>query len=88
MAENVSSPNIFIDILLRNILTSKYADSFDPKMLQSEVNTFILGGHDTTAATLTFSLLMIGGAPEIQDKVNQELFRIFKGMNLMILKWL
>ncbi|CAK1540091.1 unnamed protein product [Leptosia nina] len=47
--------------------------------VEARVNTFIIEGHDTTAAGLTHCLLTLAENQDIQDKVYHELKSIFPG---------
>ena len=81
---------IFLDILLEKYLRNnndRYNNNnigdnekIRPENLRSEVNTFILGGHDTTAMALTFTILMVGQHPDVQIKIIEELDLIFAGL--------
>ncbi|XP_028162205.1 cytochrome P450 4C1-like [Ostrinia furnacalis] len=41
--------------------------------LREHVDTMIVGGYDTTATVLMYTLLLLGSHPEVQEKVYQEL---------------
>src|SRR5690625_5214363 len=64
---------IIIDILLKRFIHQSPEDDMvlSPEIIKSEVNTFILGGHDTTAMALTFSTLMIGHHEQVQRRVRE-----------------
>ncbi|XP_028162207.1 cytochrome P450 4C1-like [Ostrinia furnacalis] len=47
------------------------------KEIREHVDTMIVGGYDTTAAVLMFTLLLVGSHPEAQEKVYQELKEVF-----------
>ena len=70
---------IFLDILLEKYFCSNEHNNITPESMRSEVNTFILGGHDTTAMALTFSVLMVGLHPEVQARIYDELDSVFAG---------
>ena len=70
---------IFLDILLEKYFFSNEHNSITPASMRSEVNTFILGGHDTTAMALTFSVLMVGLHPEVQQRIYAEMDLVFMG---------
>ncbi|BES99784.1 Cytochrome P450-like protein [Nesidiocoris tenuis] len=44
--------------------------------IREEVDTFTLGGHDTTSAAFLFILFELGHHPDIQEKVYEEQMRI------------
>ncbi|CAL8091231.1 unnamed protein product [Orchesella dallaii] len=65
----------FLDLLLDasengNVLTD--AD------ISEEVDTFMFEGHDTTAANLGWTTMLLAAHPECQKKVHEELDEIFK----------
>jgi cytochrome P450 len=45
---------------------------FPPAKLADEVATMIVAGHETTAVALFWSLLLLAGAPEIQERLAEE----------------
>jgi len=66
----------FLDLLLESTCEGKKLDIND---LREEVDTFMFEGHDTTAAASNWILYSIGHFPGIQEKVHEELDRIFGG---------
>ncbi|XP_061509656.1 cytochrome P450 4c3 isoform X1 [Anopheles gambiae] len=56
----------FLDLLLEGSGLSDLA-------IREEVDTFIIGGHDTTAAAMAWILYLLGAAPDIQERVIQEI---------------
>lgn len=53
----------FLDLLLEY---SEDNPDFTDEDVQHEVDTFMLGGHDTTAAALNWFFYMMGHCPDIQ----------------------
>ncbi|XP_045537192.1 cytochrome P450 4C1, partial [Papilio machaon] len=49
--------------------------------IEEEVDTFMFEGHDTTAAALTYCLMLIANHPDIQDKILAELNEIYGKTN-------
>ncbi|CAK1540092.1 unnamed protein product [Leptosia nina] len=63
----------FLDFL---ILAQRKGQT-DEVGIQEEVDTFMFRGHDTVSAALTYSLLLLAEHTSIQNKVVDELQRIF-----------
>ncbi|XP_049876097.1 cytochrome P450 4V2-like isoform X2 [Pectinophora gossypiella] len=64
----------FLDVLL-DIQDADPTVSDD--YIKSEVFTIIMGGQDTVATALSFTLLMLGSYPHIQDKLYAEIKELF-----------
>ena len=60
-------------------LGKKDSEELSLQSIRHEVNTFIFGGHDTSAIASTFAILILGHHPEVQDKIFEELESIFQG---------
>ena len=52
---------------------------FPPRRLADQVATMIVAGHETTAVALFWSLYLLAGAPEIQDRLAAEVADIDLG---------
>ncbi|XP_035727388.1 cytochrome P450 4C1-like [Vespa mandarinia] len=52
-------------------------EGYTQEDIRDEMNTIILAGSETTATTISFVLLMLASLPEIQDKVYEEVNRIY-----------
>jgi cytochrome P450 len=68
-------PRDLFDLLLaaRDPETGK---GFSPDQLRDQIATLILAGHETTAVTLFWSLVLLSGAPDEQQRVAEEASRI------------
>ncbi|XP_046655354.1 cytochrome P450 4C1-like [Daphnia pulicaria] len=64
----------FLDLLIEASQDGKVLSDLD---IREEVDTFMFEGHDTTAAAITWSLFLIGNHSEVQEKVSEELTRVF-----------
>ncbi|KAJ8714835.1 hypothetical protein PYW08_004816 [Mythimna loreyi] len=64
----------FLDILLE---LSEVDPSLTEKQIKSEVDTIIVGGQETVASTMFYTLLMLGCKPRIQEKLYAEMKSIF-----------
>jgi cytochrome P450 len=58
--------------LLRAARDPETGAGFSPAQLRDQVATLILAGHETTAVTLFWALIMLADAPEEQDWLAQE----------------
>ncbi|XP_030757139.1 cytochrome P450 4C1-like [Sitophilus oryzae] len=67
-----------LDLLLNDKIKN---NSIDDQGIRDEVNTFMFEGHDTTAANLTFTLMLLACHRKIQDEVYEEIIHIL-GTNL------
>lgn len=56
----------FLSILLKS------GDQPSDKQIRDEIITMLLAGHETTAATLTWSMFLLAKHPEYQDKLRSE----------------
>lgn len=45
---------------------------FTDREIRDHVDTMIVGGHDTSANVLMFTLLLLGANPDAQEKVFNE----------------
>ncbi|KAK9679812.1 Cytochrome P450 [Popillia japonica] len=57
---------VFLDILLDS-------DSMSDTEIREEVDTFLFGGHDTVASTISFGLYELAKHPKIQTKILEEI---------------
>ncbi|XP_034043668.1 cytochrome P450 4V2-like [Thalassophryne amazonica] len=65
----------FLDMLLQT--TDENGNNLSHQDIQEEVDTFMFRGHDTTAASMNWTLHLLGSHPEVQRKVHQELQDVF-----------
>lgn len=65
---------VFLDLLIGQHLQDP---NFTEKDMLDEVNTFMFAGQDTTAAGVNWCLFLIGHHLEEQEKVAEELYRVF-----------
>ncbi|GFU27005.1 cytochrome P450 4V2 [Nephila pilipes] len=68
----------FLELLLEHHLKDS---SFTEEDIREEVATFMFGGHDTTAMSLSWALYCLGQNPEIQQRAQEELDEIFEDDN-------
>lgn len=65
----------FLDMLLNE---SERGQALTDREIQEEVDTFMFEGHDTTTASMSWVLILLGHHPEIQERVYAELKDIFQ----------
>lgn len=64
----------FLDLLLE---ANKEEKVLTDEEIREEVDTFMFEGHDTTSASLCWTIFLLGLHPEIQEQVYQEQKEIF-----------
>ncbi|KAH6946597.1 hypothetical protein HPB50_014155 [Hyalomma asiaticum] len=72
--DQVVQKKSFMDILLRMHMEEGI---FTEEEIREEVNTFMIGGFDTTATAASFAMHLLGNHPEAQAKVHEELDAVF-----------
>ncbi|XP_071498818.1 cytochrome P450 4C1-like [Diadema antillarum] len=60
----------FLDLLVQ---IHREDPNFTIKDIQDEVDTFMFEGHDTTAAGMSWTLLLLGQHPDVQARLHDEL---------------
>ncbi|XP_021922017.1 cytochrome P450 4c3 isoform X2 [Zootermopsis nevadensis] len=60
----------FLDLLIE---ASRDGAVLSNEDIREEVDTFMFEGHDTTSAAISWALFLLGGQPDIQTKVIQEI---------------
>ncbi|XP_046737923.1 uncharacterized protein LOC124406532 [Diprion similis] len=65
---------IFLDRLVK---LSRSNETLTDQAIREEVDTFILGGSNTTPIAMSFLMLMLASHQNIQDKVYEELYEIY-----------
>ncbi|CAH2236848.1 jg12309 [Pararge aegeria aegeria] len=64
----------FMDLLLE---LSIEKGAFNDREIREHVDTMIVGGHDTSASVLMYTMLLIGSYPQVQEKIFEELHMVF-----------
>ncbi|CAD7087167.1 unnamed protein product [Hermetia illucens] len=64
---------VLLDVLLQSAINGKPLTNAD---IREEVDTFIFGGHDTAATTVSFALYCLSRHPEVQSQAFQEICEV------------
>ncbi|GIY37100.1 cytochrome P450 4V2 [Caerostris darwini] len=75
-ADDSTKYKSLLEVLLKLHIEDR---ALDEEGVKREVDTFIVAGHDTVAATIKFALYLIGHHPEVQEKIRQEIDSVFEG---------
>ena len=70
------------DDLVSRLLSARDADTgeaMDAQQVRDEALIFLLAGHETTSTALTFTLHLLGGHPDEQARVHDELDAVLEG---------
>jgi cytochrome P450 len=78
-----------LDTNQKEAAAAKGGEQFSAKGLSVDEifgNIFVINfaGHDTTANTLAFSMLLLAAYPEVQDWVSEEVKQVTKSMNVQL----
>lgn len=79
----------FLDVLLDLHLRSAgqlEQQGLSLEDVQDEVETFLFAGHDTTTANIAFTLFLLGHAPEVQQRLYEELESHFQDVDRPVTK--
>ncbi|KAH9644651.1 hypothetical protein HF086_011820, partial [Spodoptera exigua] len=66
----------FMDLLLE---LSVEKGVFNDREIREHVDTMIVGGHDTSANVLMFTMILLGSHPEVQEKAYAEVQEVLGG---------
>ncbi|CAH0721102.1 unnamed protein product, partial [Brenthis ino] len=64
----------FMDLLLELAIEK---EAFNDREIREHVDTMIVGGHDTSASVLMYSMLLVGSYPHVQERIFEELNDVF-----------
>uniref|UniRef100_A0A0K8TV47 Cytochrome p450 n=1 Tax=Epiphyas postvittana TaxID=65032 RepID=A0A0K8TV47_EPIPO len=63
----------FIDLIMEH---SGEKGLLSDQEIREEVNTIIVAGHDTSASTTVYALLLLGSHPDVQERVYKEITEV------------
>ncbi|KAJ8940827.1 hypothetical protein NQ318_003075 [Aromia moschata] len=67
--------------MLDLLLNAKLNGLIDDKGIQDEVNTFIFEGHDTSAMSICFTLMLLASHKDVQELIVQEINHVLPDPN-------
>ncbi|XP_065300990.1 cytochrome P450 4V2-like [Dermacentor albipictus] len=70
------SKKSFLDILLHMHMVD---GTLTEEEVRNEVTSIFIGGFETTASSIAYTLFLLGNHPEVQAKVHEEIDSIFSG---------
>ncbi|XP_027702972.1 leukotriene-B4 omega-hydroxylase 3-like [Vombatus ursinus] len=75
----------FIDVLL--LAKDEDGKALSDKDIQAEADTFMFGGHDTTASGISWALYNLAQHQEHQDRCRQEIQELLRGHQPEEIEW-
>jgi len=71
--DSYKSPQVLIDQLFRLY----FSGHFTEKVVKEQIETVIIAGNETSALTISYTILLLAMHPEIQDRVYKELYEAY-----------
>lgn len=71
--ESYKTPQVLIDQLFRLFFSGK----FNAQIVKEQIETVLIAGNETSALTLSYTILLLAMYPEIQDKLYEELHSVY-----------
>lgn len=71
--ESYTSPQVLIDQLFRLFFSGKFSE----QIVKEQIETVIIAGNETSALTLSYTILLLAMYPEIQDRLYNELRSVY-----------
>ncbi|XP_052018241.1 cytochrome P450 4F3 [Apodemus sylvaticus] len=75
----------FIDVLL--LSKDEHGKALSDEDIRAEANTFMFGGHDTTASALSWILYNLARHPEYQERCRQEVRELLRDREPEEIEW-
>ncbi|XP_050001972.1 cytochrome P450 4F5-like isoform X3 [Alexandromys fortis] len=75
----------FIDVLL--LAKDEHGKELSDEDIRAEADTFMFGGHDTTASALSWTLYNLARHPEYQERCRQEVQELLRGRDPEEIEW-
>lgn len=71
--ENYKTPQVLIDKLFRLFFAGKFSE----QVVKEQIETVLIAGNETSALTLSYTILLLAMYPDIQEKVYAELRSVY-----------
>lgn len=71
--ESYKTPQVLIDQLWRLFFAGKFSE----QIVKEQIETVLIAGNETSALTLSYTILLLAMHPEIQDKLFAELCSVY-----------
>ncbi|XP_040594995.1 cytochrome P450 4F5 isoform X1 [Mesocricetus auratus] len=84
-AKSKSKTLDFIDVLL--LAKDEHGKELSDEDIRAEADTFMFGGHDTTASGLSWILYNLARHPEYQERCRQEVQELLRDRELEEIEW-
>ncbi|XP_050001948.1 cytochrome P450 4F6-like [Alexandromys fortis] len=75
----------FIDVLL--LAKDEHGEELSDEAIRAEADTFMFGGHDTTASGLSWTLYNLARHPEYQERCRQEVRELLRDREPEEIEW-
>ncbi|XP_075840344.1 cytochrome P450 4F6-like isoform X3 [Microtus pennsylvanicus] len=75
----------FIDVLL--LAKDEHGEELSDEAIRAEADTFMFGGHDTTASGLSWTLYNLARHPEYQERCRQEVWELLRDREPEEIEW-
>lgn len=72
--ESYTSPQVLIDQLFRLFFSGKFSE----QIVKEQIETVIIAGNETSALTISYTLLLLAMYPEIQNRLFSELRSVYE----------
>lgn len=70
--ESYKTPQVMIDQLFHLF----YSGKFDEQVVKEQIETVLIAGNETSALTLSYTILLLAMYPDIQDRLYNELHSV------------
>lgn len=75
--EAYKSPQILIDQLFRLFFAGKFSE----QLVKEQIETVLIAGNETSALTLSYTILLLAMHPDIQERLYNELRSVYESQD-------